>query len=145
MSSASLPTLPLEPIRRYLVALKFDFSFQPSLDRNQILTRAELGFVERREVVDAELIASLTKAEREGPVTQRVRFLTRPALLIDADTDSLPCQLFPGSNPIKPPFGNQGVARQSLIVLRPHQRTLSLPPRSGTTEPPPDSHEFISR
>jgi len=29
----------------------FDFSFQPSLDRNQILALAELGFIERREVV----------------------------------------------------------------------------------------------
>ncbi len=29
----------------------FDFSFQPSLDRNRILTLAQLGFVDRREVV----------------------------------------------------------------------------------------------
>ena len=29
----------------------FDFAFQPSLDRNRILVLAELGFVERREVV----------------------------------------------------------------------------------------------
>lgn len=29
----------------------FDFSFQPSLDRNQILTLAQLGFIERRQVV----------------------------------------------------------------------------------------------
>jgi DNA replication protein DnaC len=30
---------------------QFDFSFQPSLDRNQILTLSQLGFVERKEVV----------------------------------------------------------------------------------------------
>ena len=29
----------------------FDFSFQPSLDRNQILTLAQLGFIERKEVL----------------------------------------------------------------------------------------------
>jgi DNA replication protein DnaC len=29
----------------------FDFSFQPSLDRNQILTLSQLGFVDRKEVV----------------------------------------------------------------------------------------------
>jgi DNA replication protein DnaC len=29
----------------------FDFSFQPSLDRDRILTLAQLGFVERHEVV----------------------------------------------------------------------------------------------
>jgi DNA replication protein DnaC len=29
----------------------FDFSFQPSLDRNRILTLAQLEFVDRREVV----------------------------------------------------------------------------------------------
>ena len=29
----------------------FDFSFQPSLDRNRIMALAELGFVERAEVV----------------------------------------------------------------------------------------------
>jgi len=29
----------------------FDFGFQPSLDRNRILSLAQLGFVERREVI----------------------------------------------------------------------------------------------
>ena len=29
----------------------FDFSFQPSLDRNQVLTLAKLGFIGRKEVV----------------------------------------------------------------------------------------------
>lgn len=102
----------------------FDFSFQPSLERNRILALAELGFVERAEVVHllgppgtgkshlaialgvevvkagksvyfatlAELIASLLKAEREGQLTQRVRFLTRPALLIVDEVGYLPLE-----------------------------------------------------
>lgn len=100
----------------------FDFSFQPSLDRNQILALAGLGFIERREAVHflgppgtgkshlaialgyeaikagksvylatlAEIIASLTKAEREGTLPQRIRFLTRTALLIIDEVGYLP-------------------------------------------------------
>jgi len=100
----------------------FDFSFQPSLDRNQILALAELGFIERKEALHflgppgtgkshlaialgytavkagksvymatlAEIIASLTKAEREGTLTQRIRFLTRTALLIIDEIGYLP-------------------------------------------------------
>jgi len=100
----------------------FDFSFQPSLDRNQILALAGLGFIERREAVHflgppgtgkshlaialgygaikagksvylatlAEIITSLTKAEREGTLAQRIRFLTRTALLIIDEVGYLP-------------------------------------------------------
>jgi DNA replication protein DnaC len=100
----------------------FDFSFQPSLDRNQVLALAGLGFIERREAVHflgppgtgkshlaialgyeaikagksvylatlAEIIASLTKAEREGTLPQRIRFLTRTALLIIDEVGYLP-------------------------------------------------------
>lgn len=92
----------------------FDFAFQPSLDRNRILTLAGLDFVDRHEVVHflgqpgtgkshlalalaveavkagrsvyfttlAELISSLAKAEREGLLRQRIRFLCRPQLLV---------------------------------------------------------------
>lgn len=102
----------------------FDFSFQPSLDRNQILTLAQLGFVARNEVVHflgppgtgkshlaialgyeaikqgksvylatlAEIITSLTKAEREGALLQRIRFLTRTALLIIDEIGYLPLE-----------------------------------------------------
>jgi len=102
----------------------FDFSFQPSLDRNQILALAELGFVDRKEVVHflgppgtgkshlaialgyeaikqgksvylatlAEIIASLIKAEREGTLVQRIRFLTRAALLIIDEVGYLPLE-----------------------------------------------------
>lgn len=85
----------------------FDFSFQPSLDRNRILTLAQLGFLDRAEVVHllgppgtgkshlaialgfeaikigksvffatlAEIITSLLKAQREGELAARLRFL----------------------------------------------------------------------
>jgi DNA replication protein DnaC len=100
----------------------FDFSFQPSLDRNRILTLAQLEFVDRREVVHflgqpgcgkthlavalgveavrggrsvyfttlADLIASLAKAEREGSLRERLRFLCRPQLLIVDEIGYLP-------------------------------------------------------
>lgn len=102
----------------------FDFSFQPSLDRNQILTLAQLGFIDRNEVLHflgppgtgkshlaiaigyeaikqgrsvylatlAEIITSLTKAEREGTLAQRIRFLTRTALLIIDEVGYLPLE-----------------------------------------------------
>lgn len=100
----------------------FDFSFQPSLDRNRILTLAQLSFIERREVVHflgppgtgkshlaialgleaikagrsvyfatlAEIVASLVRAEREGQLAERIRFLTRAALLIVDEIGYLP-------------------------------------------------------
>src|SRR5438270_5186587 len=92
----------------------FDFSFQPSLDRNRIMALAGLDFIERREVVHfigqsgtgkthlasalgveairagrtvyfsslANIIDSLAKADREGRLRERIRFLCRAQLLI---------------------------------------------------------------
>ena len=92
----------------------FDFTFQPSLDRNRIMALAGLDFIDRREVVHfigqsgtgkthlasalgveairagrtvyfsslADIIDSLAKAEREGRLRERIRFLCRAQLLI---------------------------------------------------------------
>jgi DNA replication protein DnaC len=100
----------------------FDFTFQPSLDRNRILALAQLEFIDRHEVVHflgqpgcgkthlaialgveavkagrsvyfctlAELITSLAKAEREGNLRERLRFLCRPQLLIVDEIGYLP-------------------------------------------------------
>jgi DNA replication protein DnaC len=100
----------------------FDFSFQPSLDRTRILTLAQLGFVDRHEVVHfvgqpgcgkthlalalgveavkagrsvyfatlADVVSSLAKAEREGTLRERIRFLCRPQLLIVDEIGYLP-------------------------------------------------------
>jgi DNA replication protein DnaC len=100
----------------------FDFAFQPSLDKNRILTLAGLDFIGRHGVVHllgqpgcgkthlaialaveavkagrsvyfttlAELIGSLAKAEREGALRERIRFLCRPQLLVVDEIGYLP-------------------------------------------------------
>jgi DNA replication protein DnaC len=92
----------------------FDFSFQPSLDRNRVLALAQLDFIDRHEVVHfigqsgtgkshlaaalgveavraghsvyfsplADILDSLAKADREGRLRERIRFLCRASLLI---------------------------------------------------------------
>ena len=100
----------------------FDFSFQPSLDRNRILALAGLDFIGRHEVVHllgppgtgkshlaialgveaaraghsvhfaslADIVASLARAEREGSLRERIRFLCRASLLIVDEIGCLP-------------------------------------------------------
>ncbi|MBV9110203.1 MAG: IS21-like element helper ATPase IstB [Gemmatimonadetes bacterium] len=92
----------------------FDFSFQPSLDRGRVQALAQLGFVDRREVLHflgppgtgkshlaialgveairtgrsvyfmtlADLVTALARAEQDGSLRERLRFLCRPQLLI---------------------------------------------------------------
>ncbi|WP_175924684.1 IS21-like element ISBcen28 family helper ATPase IstB [Burkholderia latens] len=100
----------------------YDFSFQPSLDRDRIMALAQLEFIERRQTVHflgppgtgkshlsialgveavragkslyfgslAEIVNSMAKAEREGNLAQRVRFLARNSLLIVDEIGYLP-------------------------------------------------------
>jgi len=100
----------------------FEFSFQPSLDKNRIMALAELKFIDRAEVLHfvgppgtgkshlslalgveavkagrsvyfttlADLIGALAKAEREGALREKIRFLRRFALLIVDEIGYLP-------------------------------------------------------
>jgi DNA replication protein DnaC len=100
----------------------FDFSFQPSLDKNRIMALAELEFVRRAEVVHflgppgtgkshlatalgvaavkkgfqvhrltlADLIAQLSKAEKEGRLNDRLKFFARCSLLVVDEIGYLP-------------------------------------------------------
>jgi DNA replication protein DnaC len=100
----------------------FDFSFQPSLDRNRIMALAGLDFINRAEVIHllgppgtgkshlaialaveavragksvyfialADLVAILAKAEREGVLREKIRFLCRCSLLVVDEIGYLP-------------------------------------------------------
>jgi DNA replication protein DnaC len=108
---AALQMARLTPVK---TLASFDFTFQPSLDRNRILALAGLDFIDRHEVVHligqsgtgkshlaialgveavragrsvyfaplADIIDSLARAEREGRLRERIRYLCRAQLLI---------------------------------------------------------------
>jgi DNA replication protein DnaC len=124
----------------------FDFSFQPSLDRNRILALAELDFIDRHEVVHfvgqpgcgkthlaialgveavkagrsvyfstlAELVGSLAKAEREGTLRERIRFLCRPQLLVVDEIGYLP--VIPGGGNLFFQLVNARYERGAMIL-----------------------------
>ena len=115
----ALSTAHLAPIK---TLESFDFSFQPSLDRDRIMTLAQLEFIDRAEAVHllgppgtgkshlatalgvaavhagksvyratlAELLDALVQAERAGRLVEKIRFLTRAALLIVDEIGYLP-------------------------------------------------------
>ena len=100
----------------------FDFTFQPSLDRDRIMALAQLDFINRAEVIHflgppgtgkshlatalgvaaikagksvyrcslAEMIESLNKAEREGRLSEKLKFYARVSLLIIDEIGYLP-------------------------------------------------------
>lgn len=102
----------------------FDFTFQPTLDRQRVMALAELAFIERNQSVHllgppgvgkthlacalgilavkarkavyfttlADLISALTKAEREGTLTHRLRYINRASLLIVDEVGYLPIE-----------------------------------------------------
>jgi transposase/DNA replication protein DnaC len=124
----------------------FDFSFQPSLDRNRILTLAQLDFIDRNEVVHllgppgtgkshlaialgveavkagrsvyfaplADIVGSLARAEREGSLRERIRFLCRASLLIVDEIGYLP--ITAGNGNLFFQLVNAGYERGAMIL-----------------------------
>lgn len=124
----------------------FDFSFQPSLDRNRILALAQLDFIDRNEAIHflgqpgcgkthlalalaveavkagrsvyfatlADIIGSLAKAEREGTLRERIRFLCRPQLLVVDEIGYLP--VIPGGGNLFFQLVNARYERGAMIL-----------------------------
>lgn len=124
----------------------FDFSFQPSLDRGRVQALAQLGFVDRREVLHvlgppgtgkshlavalgveairagrsvyfmtlADLVTALARAEREGTLRERLRFLCRPQLLIVDEIGYLP--VVPGGGNLFFQLVNARYERGAMIL-----------------------------
>src|SRR5262245_302145 len=125
----------------------FDFSFQPSLDRNRVLALAQLDFIERNEVIHflgppgtgkshlatalgveavkagrsvyfaslADIVSVLAKAEREGQLRERTRFLCRTSLLIVDEIGYLP--VIPGGGNLFFQLVNARYERGAMILF----------------------------
>jgi DNA replication protein DnaC len=124
----------------------FDFSFQPSLDRNRIMALAGLDFINRAEVIHllgppgtgkshlatafaveaaragksvyfiplADLVAILAKAEREGILREKIRFLCRCSLLVVDEIGYLP--VTPGGGSLFFQLVNARYERGAMIL-----------------------------
>lgn len=120
----------------------FDFSFQPSLDKNRIMALAELEFIDRKEVVPpgtgkshlslalgvqavragrsvyfsplTDLVSALAKAEREGTLREKIRFFCRFALLIVDEIGYLP--VIPGGGNLFFQLVNARYERGAMIL-----------------------------
>ena len=124
----------------------FDFSFQPSLDRNRVMALAQLDFIDRHEVVHflgqpgcgkthlalalaveavkagrsvyfatlADIVGSLAKAEREGTLRERIRFLCRPQLLVVDEIGYLP--VIPGGGNLIFQLVNARYERGAMVL-----------------------------
>ena len=149
----------------------FDFSFQPSLDRNRILALAQLDFIGRNEVIHflgppgtgkshlatalgveavkagrsvyfaslADIISALAKAEREGQLRERIRFLCRPSLLIVDEIGYLP--VIPGGGNLFFQLVNARYERGAMI-LPPSPASQREPERA--TAPPDVSTRCVN-